>query len=290
MSTTLAQLVADVHSALHSYTGVQEQLTYLTAACTDSDTTLSVAGSENVMRGIAEIDDELIYVEASDSGTITLPPFGRGFRGSTAAAHSENAMVTFDPAFPKVAITRAINQCIEGLYPLLYQVKSEDLSSSSALTVGYALPADCDGVLAVYGQYPSDPQDYWTPVTRWSFDSDSPDGNILNLYGVYAPGTDFRVVYKAKFSDLVTDFATSGLSESYADLIIYCVTARLIRFLDPARLQLGNVENISRSQVVQAGDAGRTANQLYAMYQQRLVEERRRLLELHPPVQHFLPR
>ena len=34
-------------------------------------------------------------------------------------------------------------------------------------------------------------------------------------------------------------------------------------------------------------EAGRVANQLYAMYQQRLTEERRRLLELTPPSINF---
>jgi hypothetical protein len=61
----------------------------------------------------------------------------------------------------------------------------------------------------------------------------------------------------------------------------------MVRFLDPARLQIGAVENVSRSAVVQAGDAAKIATQLYAMYQQRLVEERTRLLELDPPSINF---
>ena len=64
----------------------------------------------------------------------------------------------------------------------------------------------------------------------------------------------------------------------------------MIRFLEPARLQLGSVENISRAQLIQAGDAGRTATQLFALYQQRVAEERRRLLEQYPARPNFLAR
>jgi hypothetical protein len=99
-----------------------------------------------------------------------------------------------------------------------------------------------------------------------------------------------RVVYRAPFGTFASDSATLdsvGLSESHADLILYAVTARMIRFLDPARLQVAAVENLSRSSVVQSGDAAKVANQLYAMYQQRLVEERIRLLQLTPPQIHF---
>lgn len=287
--TTLSELVDSIASALHSYSGLQEQVTWLSTGCDASTTSLSVASTETVMRGIAEIDDELVYVNTSDSGTLTLAPFGRGFRGSTAAAHSANAMVTFDPAFPRVEIKRAINQCIEGLFPGLYQTKLTTVTYSVP-AVGHALPADVEKVLSVKANLPSDAEDYWAPIHRWSFDTTDADGNVLNLYAPLTAGVSIQVVYAAKFGALTTDFATAGLPESYADLIMYCVTSRMMRFLEPSRITLGSAENVSRAQVVQSGDAGRTANQLYAMYQTRLAEERRKLLDLNPPDLHFLPR
>lgn len=290
--TTLNDLIASIHTSLHGYTGTQEQVTWLTSACDDDDTTLSVASSDTVMRGIAEIEDELIYVNSSDSGSLELAPFGRGYRGSTAAAHDENIAVTFDPVFPRAEIRRAIDQCVEGLYPILYQIKTTTITAT-AIALGYELPADCDGVLAVSAQAP-DSIDYDEPISRWRFEPYASDtfatGKALNVFDFVRADAEIKVTYKAKFTAFSAGsdtLASRGLSESYADLILYCVTARMIRFLDPARLQLTAVENISRAQVVQAGDAGKIANQLYTMYQQRLAEERVRLLEINPPSINF---
>jgi hypothetical protein len=99
------------------------------------------------------------------------------------------------------------------------------------------------------------------------------------------------VVYKAKFGQLVNDSDTLdsvGLTDNHIDLIVYAVAARMIRFLDPARLQLASVENVARGQLVAAGDAGKIANQMYAMYQQRLAEERRNLITSIPPSMNFI--
>ena len=284
--STLNDLIDSIAASLHSYTGVQEQATWLTADATADDLNLTVDQSDRIMRGISEVEDELVYVDVSDQGSLKLAPFGRGYRGSTAAAHAANAKVTFDPSFPRVEIRRAIDQCVAGLYPQLYQIKTTDLTAS-AVAVGYELPADCDRVLRVEAQRLSDPVDYWQPVSRWSFDPASPEstGKALNVVEAWPPGSTLRVVYAAPFgtfSDGSDTLESIGLQESHADLILYCVAARMVRFLDPGRLQIQAVENLSRSTVVQVGDASKVANQLYAMYQQRLAEERSRLLRLTP--------
>lgn len=287
--TTKTELVDSIHAALHSYTGVQEQVTWLTSAIDASTTTIPVNGADTVMRGVVEIDEELLYVNSTDAANLILAPFGRGFRGSTAATHALNAQVTFDPAFPRREIIKTINRVIESLFPHLYQHKTEDITYVST-TVAQPVASDVESVLGVLGQYPGDPADYWTPIVRWSYDANTPDGKVLNLHEQYAPGTLIRVVYRARFGELTTDFATSGIPESYEDLLLYGVTAQMVRFLEPGRLQLPTVENVSRSQVVNSGDAGRTANQLYAMFQARLAEERRSLLEMNPPTINFLSR
>ena len=289
--STYGDLVTSIHSSLHSYTGLQEQVTWLTSAVSDTtSTTFSVNSSDSVMRGIAEVDEELVYVNSSDSGGLALAPFGRGYRGSTAATHALNAAVTFDPMFPRVEIKRAVAQCLQGLYPTLFRIKTADLTYSSS-AVGYDLPADCDDILSVTWQLPS-PANDWQPIWHWSFDPNSKDanGNKLSIYQDITAGAAIRVTYKATFGTFAADSDTLtsvGLSDSCSDLILYYVTSRMVRFLDPQRLQVASVENVSRAQVVQAGDAGRTANQLYAMYQQRLAEERRRLLELTKPQINF---
>lgn len=291
--TTLTELVETIGSALHSFTGVQEQVTYLTGAATSSALTLTVSPTDSPVRGVVEIDDEMIYVLSTDitGATYTIPPFGRGFRGSTAAAHDINDMVVIDPAFPKAEIIKAINQIVESLGPNLFQVKTNDFAYV-VTTIGHQLPADCERVLEVKAKHPTDPEAHWQTIPRWTFDTTSPlaTGNTLNLYSPILQGVDIRVTYQAKFLPITTDFATAGVPESYADLILYGVAARMLRFLDPARVQLHSVENLSRAQVVQAGDAGRTANQMFAMFQSRVAEERRKLLELVPIQSNYLTR
>jgi hypothetical protein len=293
--TTLNDLIESIHLSLHSYTGLHEQVTWLTTAASADDTTLSVAAVDEVLRGVAEIESELIYVQTSSGSTLTLAPFGRGYRGSTAADHAINTQVTFDPPFPRAEIRRSINQSIASLYPTLFRIQTVDLPVE-ANTVGHDLPADTDRVLRVLVRVAGDPVvDNWVDHARWDFDPHSPlaTGKALNLYEGLPSGSTIRVVYTGPFEEFADEnetFASKGLPESYADLLTYAVTSRMVRFLDPGRLQLGAVENISRSQVVASGDAGRLANQLYAVYQSRLAEERRRLLDLTPSQSNYLPR
>lgn len=288
--TTYADLVNSIHASLHSYCNVQERVSWLTIGCNSSDTTLTVNSTDGIMRGAAEIDDELVYINTSDNGTLSLIPAGRGHRGSVAASHNANATVTFAPMFPRHEIKKAIQQAVDGLYPTLYQIKKTTFTYITAQS-GYDMPSDCDGVLEIKWQVPS-PLNDWQRLFQWSFDTNSQDsnGNKLSLYDMVLPGATVQVVYKANFSDLVNDsdtLSSVGLSESYADLLAYAVTSRMLRFLEPARIQTATVENVSRAQVVQVGDAAKVANQLYAMYQQRLNEERKRLLELSPTQMNF---
>jgi hypothetical protein len=285
--TTRSELIESISAALHSYTGVHETVTHLTSSLSDSATTATIASTDGARRGIAEIDDEMLYIEAVSGDGLQIPPFGRGYRGSTAVAHNSGAMVTFDPAFPRKNIGDSIDECLAGLFPALYQVK-EVLLESAAIDRSYDLPTDVENILRVETKWDQDPADYWHPLVNWELEKTSTP--VLNLYEGALPGWDVKVVYTAQFSPLTVDFDTSGIPESYRDLILYCVTAKMVRFLEPARLQLGSVENVSRAQLIQVGDAGRTATQLYALYQQRVAEERRRLLEKYPARPNFLAR
>jgi hypothetical protein len=284
--STLGDLINSIASSLHSFTGLQEVSTHLTSAVTSSTLSFPVDLSDGIMRGIAEVDDELIYVNLTDSNLLTLAPYGRGYRGSTAASHLINTQVIMDPTFPRCEIRRCIDQIVLALYPNLYQIKTTDLAYTPT-PVGYTLPADCDRVLDLKFQVPGDPIDYWAPLSNWAYDSTSPEatGKAVNIFDNLPAGATVRVVYQAGFGTFAANtdtLASVGLKEDWADLITYAVTSRMVRFLDPARLQLRAVENVTRSQFVAAGDAGKIANQLYAVYQQRLAEERRNLLDLTP--------
>lgn len=275
---------------LRSYTGVQEQVTYLTSACTDSDLTLSVDDSQAVSIGISELEDELIFVKVSQDGTLTVPPFGRGFNGTTAATHALNTMLVHDPVFPTVNIKQALNQAVQSTYPALYAVKTTTFTFAGSQAV-YELPADCDKVLKVTYEA-TGASGYWPTISRWEFDqnADETTGKALVLHDAPEQGRTVKVVYQGTFtalSDPADTLAGIGFPESAADVLLYGATAQLLRFVDIARLQTGSVENVSRSDLVSPGAANNTANMLYAMYQQRLQEERRKLLDAHQPQMHF---
>lgn len=287
--TTYVELVNEIHDLLHSYCGSQEQVTYLTSGIDSDDLTLPVADASAFSQGLVEIGDELLQTStATNSTEITVFPFGRGARGTTAAAHSANVMVTFNPLFPRSSIKREVSRCVEQLFPQLYAVDSTTFTFDGAQTT-YDLPAGVEQVLKVTWETVG-PSLYWQTVGAWEFAQDSETGPTLTFHEYVYPGRTVRVEYTKKpagFSSDSDTFAVAGLQESWRNLIVYCVTSKLIRFLEPARLQTGTVENLSRASVVAAGDAGKIANQLYAMYQQELAYERRKLLDLNPPSIHF---
>lgn len=288
--TSFLDLTNRVHSLLHSSTGVQEPMTWLTTTATASTLTLMVDDSAAVSKGISEVGDELVYVNATSADSLVLAPFGRGFRASVAAAHETNTPVTFNPTFPRVEIKKAINEALAQVYPQLWQVKSTTFTFTGA-QVTYELPADCDSVVKVLWEVVG-PSRYWETSYGWRFEDQSQEtsGKAITLLDTPLQGQTVKVVYQAGFAPLVADSDTLesvGFPSSAEDVLLYCVAAKLIRFMDVARMQLDSVENQSRAQVVSSGDAGKIANQFYAMYQQRLTEERSRLLTLNPPQLYF---
>mgnify|MGYP003338291208 CR=1 FL=1 len=99
MSYTFAQMVDEVRSNLAGYTLRQDRITNLsnTGGINTSELAIKIGNSENLAKGIIEIDDELIWVNTFDKANLTLNAiqgFGRGYGGTTPAPHSENSMVT----------------------------------------------------------------------------------------------------------------------------------------------------------------------------------------------------
>lgn len=279
--TTTDDLVSSIASSLHSYTGVQESYTWLLTGATDTDLTLNVADASAIFRGIAEIDDEMIFVHSGDAQSLTLAPFGRGYRGSSPASHAANTQVTFDPAFPRSEVKKRITKAVKDLFPTLYQIGSVSYAHDG-IAVNYAVPGK--PVLITF-TIPGDPAQVPYHYYDWRWDG----GTTVVLCEPIPTGAQIKITCQQEFGDLVAlgDFTAAGIPESCADLIEYAVTAHMIRYLDPGRLILSSVENVSRAQVIQVGDAAKIANQLYTMYQQRLQEERRKLLLLNPPTINF---
>ena len=151
--TTFNNLVDDVQLDLSGFTYRQDRVTYLTSAATSGDLVLNVASTDNIGKGIIEIDDEMLWVDAYDrqANTITVAPFGRGYNGTTAATHDTNTKVTITPTYPRYAVKRAINDTINAVYPKVFAVGSTAVSFLASRTT-YAIPADAVHILSMAWQ------------------------------------------------------------------------------------------------------------------------------------------
>ena len=93
--STFAELTDSTLLYLYGYTTLQDQATYLTSNVAADALTMPIADGTSISRGTIEIDNELIWVDSVDSGagTVTIPPYGRGYRGTTATTHTSGTRV-----------------------------------------------------------------------------------------------------------------------------------------------------------------------------------------------------
>lgn len=293
--TTVAQLIDQVNSHLHSFTGRIEAATWIISnPIGSSDTNIYVQHPERVRIGIIEIDDELIQVSSNSDGLLTTFPDGRGVQGSTAAAHAVSARITNDPQFPRVRIFDAIKRGINTVKDELFYVKTNTITSSPVVNT-YDLWADVGRVLQV--QYKTiGPSQEWRVVRGWSVDENSAtaSGKALVLTSLVDPGSVIQVTYAAPY---VTPTATTDDLESTCNIpasahevLLWYACAQLVQFLDVSRLDLRGVEQQARAQGVAPGDSSKIAAQMFNLFDRARLTERKRLLAKYPPAKHVVAR
>jgi hypothetical protein len=297
--STFAQLVDEVRTNLSGYTLRQDRITYLTNPGGINTTALniSIGNSENLAKGVVEIDDELIWINTFDKNNLTLnaiPGFGRGYGGTTPSPHAENAQVTLTPTFPKVNVKKAINDTINSFYPKLFQVASTTFTFNAA-QITYALPDDARDVLFISWQTPG-PSREWLPVNRWRIDrmanvSAFNTTRTLSLYDKIVPGRTVQVYYSTIPNNLTNandDFATvTGLPESSRDVVTLGAAARLLSYLDTGRINLSSAEADINDTKLPSTAGASASKYVYALYQQRLNEESTKLQDRFPIRVHY---
>lgn len=294
--TTFNDMVEEVLINLEGFTLRQDRTTYLTAAIDNNDLTMSLASGDNIGKGIVEIDDELIHIDSVDRSdrSATISPFGRGYRGTTAASHALNTKVTFSPSFPRLSVKRAINDTIRAVYPNIFGVASTTFTYNAAQTT-YSLPVNAETVLAVSWDSIG-PSGEWIPIRRWRQDptaasTEYATTNSISIYDALVPGRTVQVIYTkepttlSSTSDVFT--TVTGLSESVRDVIVYGAAYRMVSFLDPGRLTFTSPEADQNDTTRQFGAGTNTARYLLALYQQRLQEESQKLNGKYPVRVHY---
>jgi hypothetical protein len=290
---TFGQMTDEVSRKLAGFTLRQDRQTHLTAAVNATATSITVASATNISTGVIQIDDELIYVDSYDrnSGVLTIPPYGRGYNGTSPSSHAVGARVIVSPTFPAVDIKGAINETIEATFPDLYAINTHTFSYSTAKTT-YALPDEAETIYSVSFQT-TGPSKEWLPVRSYRIDSmanvDSFNSkNSISLYSGIEPGRTVQVSYSAAPSIMDRDDddfeIATGLPSSCKDVIILGASARLASFIDPGRLTFGSAESDQQSQIAgrSYGAGTNTAKYLLALYDKRLAEESRKLNDRNP--------
>ena len=294
--TTLNNLVDDVQLDLSGFTYRQDRVTYLVSAATTSDLILNVASTDNIGKGIIEIDDEMMWVDSYDrqANTITIAPFGRGYNGSTAAAHSSNSKVTITPTYPRYAVKRAINDTVNAVYPKVFATGSTAVSFLASRTT-YAVPADAVQILSMAWQSVG-PTKEWLPIRQWRWDplayaSAFPTGKSVSIYDNILPGRTMNIIY-AHIPTLMTsntdDFEnTTGLPASMKDVIVYGAAWRLSSYVDPARISISSPAADELDVKRPYGTGTNVTKNLQALYLQRLEEESLKQKLQYPTRVHY---
>ena len=298
MTTTYANLVDDVLLNLSGYTLRQDRTTHLTGTITSSSTTLNLASVSNIGKGLVEIEDELVWIDSYDrvANTATVPPYGRGYNGTTPAGHNANTKVTIAPTFPRAVVKKAINDTIDAVFPKLFGVSTYTFTLQATKTT-YEVPADVQTVLYVSWSVVG-PSNEWLPVKSWRYDrlansAAFASGNSISVYDRISPGRTVQVYYITKPTSLSAAAPTdtfegiTGLPSSCKDVILYGAAYRLASFIDPGRLTYTSAEADQTDTKIQYGSGASTARFLLALFTQRLTEESEKLRDAYPSKIHY---
>ena len=304
MTTTLENLIDEVLINLAGYTYQQDRATYLKTAVTGttssstSPTVLSVGSSDNLGKGMIEIDEELMWVDTFDrvSNTAIVAPYGRGYLGTTAATHTADAKVTISPTFPRSVVKRAINDTIRASSSSLMAVKTTTFTFQAPVTTYAFNDLDIVNILSMSWQTVG-PSKEWVPVRRWTWDSLANStafgagAQSITIGDFITPGRTVKVVYSTNslpFTSNSQDFSTqTGLDESCKDIITLGASYRLLTYLDPARASMVSPQADETDSKRPFGSSQTATKQLFALYTQRLLEETQRQQRQYPVRVHY---
>jgi hypothetical protein len=304
LTTTLTDLINEVQINLAGYTYQQDRATHLTTAVTGttsssaSPTILSLGSTENLGKGVVEIDEELLWVDSFDrvANTATVSPYGRGYLGTTAATHTLDTKVTISPTFPRYVVKKAINDTINAAGSTIYAAKVTTFTFNAAQTTYDFDGLNIQNILTIMWQSVG-PSLEWIPVRRWSWDSKADatafgaTSQTVTIGDYITPGRTVKVVYSTDptpFTTNAQDFSTqTGLPESCKDVIVLGASYRLLTYLDPARAGQVSPQADETDSKRPYGASQTATKQLYALYTQRLNEETQRQQTLYPIRVHY---
>ena len=308
MTTTLSNIMDEIQINLAGYTYQQDRATHLSSAVSTltssstSPTVLYLGSTENLGKGIVEIDEELLWVDSFDriANTATVAPYGRGYLGTTAATHTADTKVTISPTFPRHVVKRAVNDTIRAMGASIFSVANTSFTYNSAITTYAFANLNIDNILTIMWQEVG-PSKEWIPVRRWSWDSfaeptsfgyaSTDDVQTVTIGDYITPGRTVKVVYATEpiaFTTNAQVFTTqTGLPESCKDVVVLGASYRLLNYLDPARAAQVSPQADETDSKRPYGSSQNASRQLLALYTQRLQEEVQRQQTQYPIRIHY---
>lgn len=294
--TTFNEMIDDTLLHLQGYTKQQDQVTHITTDVTSTATTMIVNDVTSISRGTAEVGNELIWIDSVDqqTGTVTIPPYGRGYRSSVAASHTSGSMVTSSPMFPRKMVSQALNDAVIAVYPELFAIGTTEITFNPAVTT-YELPAGALDILQVSWQT-TGPSKEWLPVRRFRVDKHAATGSYssgvsLSVYDSIIPGRPMKITFTKEPSPLVNGsdvFNTvTGLPNSCEDLVRFGAAYRLVPFFDSAQASGDSAQADFSAGQRPIGSSSALSRFLLQMYQVRLAEEVKGMQSAFPVRSHY---
>jgi len=300
MSTTIGDLVDRVYREYLEPMDDVVSYTTLSGAINNSDTSigfngdlLSVEEEDALDAGtIIEIGQELMVCTELNAVTNSIT-VTRGARGTTATSHDAGALIKITPPFARINVFNAIKDQIENLYPTLFAVETQTITSAN----GYvALTGDDDSrivaPLKAVSQYTtladgSETSVQFRGVSIELIDvptSVTASGKVVQFFGIQT-GVNVHCTFKKKFGEVSTEATTLadvGLETEYEPIIMAGVAAQMIAGKD---IPTATADFISEQIAVgnyPVGSSNSIRNSLL-QYQQLLIQQARKDLRARYP-------
>lgn len=285
---TLDALVTEVVTTAQGLALAPDKMVTLKADIDTTALTVMLEGVE-VSPGVFEIGDELILVTAveTESGTCTIHPRGRGWQGSTPAAHLAGDVVADGPALPRHRARAWINDVITSLYPSVFGVAT---ATGTLDTVMFETSTDAEEILDVRVL---DTEGDWQRVRQWEAEAASAatsGGRVVRIPGACL-GKTVQVVYSVRPEPLAAldqQWSDTGLALGLKDVVVTGVLAKFFKTLDAGRLTDRFSSPKGDAQQPQIGAGFAMARQLLSEYQAAVDRETSALRRLYPPRNHFV--
>jgi len=187
---------------------------------------------------IIEIGQELMICTELNAVTNSIT-VTRAARGTTATTHDAGDVIKITPQFPRVNVFNAVKDQIENLYPTLYAVETQTISSA----VGYVALEGADdnrivAPLKAVSQYQELDAGNQTTVQFRGVAMELIDvptsvtasGKVVQFSGV-STGVNVHCTFKKKFGEVsleTTTLADIGLETEYEPIIMAGVAAQMI--------------------------------------------------------------